>query len=544
MSNEPYATPPPLPTPRPPFQSRRTEPRSLFPTPPWRSLLVFLLLGGLPLWIWFGWRIEPRSGQVAVLIRKTGEPLPSGEILAISPRHRGIQLEVLPEGRYFRNPWTWSWEYHPVITIPAGRLGVQVRLYGREPDNGRILARDGEKGIMPDILAPGSYRINPYAIHVQQFDAISIRPGRVGVVVSLVGEDPLDGMLTNTTTNSNSFLVEHGRKGVLAEVLDPGSHYLNPYMYNVVEVNLQSQRFEMSGEDAISFLTSDGFLVEVEGTLEFSIQREKAALLTHQVGDMDDIVKKLILPRARGFSRIEGSKQPATSFIMGETRQRFQNTLEAHLRDRCREWGVAIKSVLVRNIRVPDEIASVIREREIAVQEARKFEQQIEQARSKAELTRQEMLAEQNKARVDADTQRRKAVIQARQVQSVDVTNALRGLEVAAIELDAAQYRAAAILAEAGGRTEVIRLENEARAEVLRRQVEAFGGGLALARYAFYERIAPRLSTLLASSEADGFGGLLRTLLGVDGGLPRPSEATPRPFSHLAPTTQASEARP
>jgi len=476
---------------------------------PGTSLLIIGLFVGIPLWIWYGWRVEPRSGQVAVLIRKTGKPLPSGEILAISPQHKGIQPEVLPEGRYFRNPWTWSWEYHPVVTIPAGRLGVQVRLHGREPENGRILAGEGEKGILPDILSPGTYRINPYAIHVQQFDAISIRPGRVGVIVSLVGEDPLETVLTN----ANTFLVEPGRKGVLSRVLDPGTHYLNPYMYNVVEVNLQSQRFEMSGDDAISFLTADGFIVEVEGTLEFSIEREKAALLTHQVGDMDDIVKKLILPRARGFSRIEGSKQPATSFIMGETRQQFQNTLETHLRERCREWGVAIKSVLVRNIRVPDEIASVIREREIAVQEAKKYEQQIEQARSKAELTRQEMLAEQNKVRVEADTERLKAVIGAQQIQSVNVTNALRSLEMAAIELEAARYRAAAILAEAGGRAEVVRLENQARAEVLRRQVEAFGNGMAFARYAFYEQIAPRIETLLTTDSEEGFGGLLRVLL-------------------------------
>ncbi len=546
MENESFPKPPPLPPPpprMPPSGRFRSAPSSRpIARLPWTSVLLMGVIVWLPLWIWYGWRIEPRSGQVAVLIRKTGEPLPSGEILAMSPRHKGIQPEVLPEGRYFRNPWTWSWEFHPVVTIPAGRLGVQVRLHGREPPNGRILAGEGEKGIRPEILSPGTYRINPYAIQVQQFDAISIRPGRVGVVVSLVGEDPLDMPLTN----ANTFLVERGRKGVLADVLDPGTHYLNPYMYNVVEVNLQSQRFEMSGEDAISFLTADGFIVEVEGTLEFSIQREKAALLTHQVGDMDDIVKKLILPRARGFSRIEGSKQPATSFIMGETRQQFQNTLENHLRERCREWGVAIKSVLVRNIKVPDEIASIIREREIAVQEARKFEQQIEQARSKAELTRQEMLAEQNKARVDADTQRLKAVIEARQVQSVNVTNALRGLEVATIELDAARYRAAAVLAEAIGRAEVVRLDNEARAEVFRRQVEAFGDGMAFARYTFYEQIAPRIETLLTTDHAEGFGGLLRTLLSpalpAAASRPRPAVRPPGPTAPAAPASGAPAA--
>ena len=60
----------------------------------------------------------------------------------------------------------------------------------------------------------------------------------------------------------------------------------------------------------------DGFTVNVEGTIEYALMRDKAALLTHQVGDMDDILKKIVLPKARGFSRIEGSKPPAINFII------------------------------------------------------------------------------------------------------------------------------------------------------------------------------------------------------------------------------------
>lgn len=79
---------------------------------------------------------------------------------------------------------------------------------------------------------------------------------------------------------------------------------------NVVEVNLQSQRFELGGDDAINFLTMDGFEVVVEGTIEFAIERAKAAYLTHRVGDLDDVLKKVILPRARGFSRLEAASTP------------------------------------------------------------------------------------------------------------------------------------------------------------------------------------------------------------------------------------------
>jgi regulator of protease activity HflC (stomatin/prohibitin superfamily) len=472
-------------------------------------ILAALLLA--PAWIWFGWRIEPDAGKIAVPIRKTGQTLPTGQIIAVQPGFKGIQLEVLPEGRYFRNPYTWSWRIEKSTEIPAGKLGVVTRLFGEDLSAGEIIARDGTKGILADVLSPGRHRMNPYAYRVQLFDAITIRPGHAGIVTSLIGDDGLEADLPSESRNA--FLIAGTMKGVRREVLDAGTYYLNPFLFHVVEVNLQSHRFEMSGEDAISFLTLDGFTVNVEGTLEFAVIREEAPLVTHRIGDMEDILKKVILPRARGFSRIEGSKNPAIDYIVGETRQRFQDKLETHLRERCMPWGVSIRSVLIRNIQPPDEIARIIREREVAVQDAKKFEQQIEQAKSQAELTRQEMLALQNKAKVEAETLRIRAVISAEQDQEVRLTSARKELEVARLDREAARFRAEARLSLAGAEQQVIRLDNEAQAGVIAEQSAAFGGGLNLARYTFYEKLAPRIVSILSTDGPDGLGAVLQPLM-------------------------------
>ncbi len=481
--------------------------------------LVIGLLVVVPLFVWTFCRIEPGSGEIAVLIRKTGEDLPSGAMIALEPQQKGIQFEVLPEGRYFRNPYTWGWEISKIIDIPAGKLGVLTRLYGKDLPPGEIVAagdcgkasRDDAKGIVADVLRPGKYRINPYACGIQLFDAISIRPGAVGVVTSLTGHDVLDGKLAAEARNT--YLVGEHMKGVVPQVIDPGAYYLNPYLYNVIEITLQSQRFVLGGEDAINFSTLDGFNVQIEGTIEFSIGRDKAALITHQVGDLEDVLKKLILPRARGFSRIEGSKHPAINFIVGETRQQFQDNLEQHLRQNAQPWGVAIKSVLIRNIVTPDAIASIIRDREISVQNARKFEQQIEQARSLAELTRQEMLAQQNQEKVAAETSRIQAVIRARQDLAVKVTAANQELEVAKLENEAAAAQAGALLAKAQAERDVIELNNKAQAEVITAQVRAFKNGMNLARYSFYQKLGPRIVSLLGSDGPDSFGGLFQPYL-------------------------------
>ncbi len=497
----------------PPMPSRRRQKRQK--SFPWKSVLLgpplLIILGMLPILFWFTCRVEPGEGKIAILIRKTGDDLPSGQILALKPEEKGIQLEVLSEGRYFLNPYNWDWQIDRITDIPAGKLGVKTRLYGKDLASGKILAEEGTKGILPDVLTPGKYRINPYAYHVELFDQITVRAGHVGVITSLVGADMLSDPGIGKV--ENNFLVTDGVKGVVVDVKDPGTYYLNPYLYSLVEVNLQGQRFEMSGDDRISFLTEDGFTVSVEGTIEFALERGQAALLSHRVGDMDDIIKKIILPRARGFSRIEGSKHPAINFIVGQTRQGFQNDLEVYLRENCENLGVEIRSVLVRKIQPPDEIAAINRDREVAVREAEKYEQQIAQARSRAELVRQEMLALQNKEKVEAETERIRAVINAQQTLEVQLIAARKDLDVATIQLEAARFEAEAMLLKADGERDAIKADNQAQEAVFAAEAAALGSGLNLARLILYQHLAPRIETIISNDNGGSLGSLFETFL-------------------------------
>ncbi len=466
------------------------------------SIISFLLVAIVVLagWFWFFCRIEPGSGEIAVLVRKTGKDLPSGEIIATEPKQKGIQLDVLPEGRYFRNPYTWEWKIATIVDIPAGKLGVLIRQFGKDLPIGKVIADEGEKGVIADVLNPGKYRINPLAYQVVLHNAIAIQPGHVGIVTNLIGKDVL---FQDNPTSKNTFLVEKGEKGVQREVLDPGTYYLNPFLVRVTEVNLQSQRFDFSGKDAINFLSLDGFSITVEGTIEWAIKRESAAMITVRVGDFEDILNKIILPRARGFSRIEGSKKIAAEYITGNTRQEFQDNLEKHLKETCEERGVVIISTLIRNIVPPQEIAGPIREKEIAVQDCKKYEQQIFEAQSAAELAKQDELAIQNREKVEQETIKIKAVIEVQQTQSVALIDAKRNLDVAKIENQSADFNVAA--REAGGQAEsdVIRLSNTAQAKVLHEYVAAFGTGWNYAYYIYLNKVGPKIHSIFASEDGN-----------------------------------------
>ena len=469
---------------------------------------VIAVLFIVSMFVWYGCRIEPENGQIAVLIRKTGKDLPPETILAPSAEYKGVQLGVLGEGRYFRNPYTWDWKIVPVTDIPAGKFGVLVRKFGKDLPEGEIIAPGPDyKGIVREVLGTGKHRINPFAYDVQIYDDIRIMPGNIGVVANLAGKDLFSGT-GNDLNSAKGFLVDSGRKGIQREVLKEGTHRINPFIQSVSVVNIQSQRYEFSGKDAIGFISLDGFQISLEGTVEFNISAESAPRLTHEVGDMEDILKKLILPSVSGFARIEGSKKSATEFIVGESRQLFQNRLEEFLRKTCSVWGISINSVLIRDILPPQEIAEIIRNRELAEQEAKKFKQQIEQAKSASALEQQRMLALQRKSKVQAETARITAEIEARQKQVQQVIAAKTELDAASIQYQSAEAAARAKLVLAEADRKVIAAQNESEVEVLKRNVAAYGSGEAYVRGLLYEKLGPKIQSILTRGQAGGLFGL------------------------------------
>jgi hypothetical protein len=173
------------------------------------------------------------------------------------------------------------------------------------------------------------------------------------------------------------------------------------------------------------------------------------------------------------------------------------------------DWGVQIKSVLIRNIEPPNQIATIIREREVALQTAKKFDQEITQAISKAELTKQETLAVQNKEKVEQMTLQIKATIKAQQEQAVAVTAAERGFSVAQLEAEAAKSTVAAQISKATAERDVVKLDNEAQAAVLGSQVSAFGSGENFARFTLYQKLAPRIQSILTGDDENSIGGAI-----------------------------------
>ena len=128
------------------------------------------------------------------------------------------------------------------------------------------------------------------------------------------------------------------------------------------------------------------------------------------------------------------------------------------------------------------------------------------------------MLAVQSKEKVEADTKRIRAVIDAEQDQSVRLISAQKELDVAKVEYEAALFQAEAIILTADGEKDAITARNEAEASVLENQVVALGGGDNFARYTLYEKIGPQVLSVLSNDSAEGLGGIFSTFAPAKGG--------------------------
>jgi len=495
------------------------------------SILVLLALGIGLVYLFYFWtirRVVVGPSEVLVLLKKNGsKSLPDDQIVVPRPPDRekdadayakweeqygdcnGILEQVYPPGTYFNfSPFDYE---RTVIdldeeakdskgpAIPANKVGIVICKFGTKLKPPQVVADGaGQRGPLPGVLWPGKYYeyANPAAYEVKWVDPIEIDPGNLGVVALMTGHDP---------ANPNDFLVSDGERGVQRETQPPGFVYANPFEKRIRPINIQSQRFEMTGDDQIRFPSNDSFDITLDGFVEWKIDPARLPLIYVQYAEGGGLIEyvenKVILPYARSMCRIVGSQYNARDFISGDTKLKFQQQFESQLRDECARQGIIISQALVRDIVVPNEIKSLINEREIAKQQIKTYEQEIIAAKSQALLATQTETANQNSAIGESTAKVISVTKKAERDRDVAITEASQALAVAKLKLEAAQKEADAVVAKGEADAAVVLLQRQAEAEPLRAQVTAFGDGTAFAQNTFFLKVAPAIKSIMTTTD-------------------------------------------
>ena len=222
------------------------------------AFVLVLLLWQQILWL-FGVILVPND-SIGLVTKKftlfSGSSLPDGRIIALNGE-AGQQADTLAPGLHLG---LWPWQYQIVmkkfLIIPPGEVGIVVSRDGVPLPTGRIVGRTiecdyfqdarafleqgGERGPQMTVIPPGSYRINELLFAVVLADAVTVPPGKLGIVEALDGAPLPAGriiarqVVCDNFQDGGAFMEAGGQRGPQMMVVPPGSYRINPLMFSLV----------------------------------------------------------------------------------------------------------------------------------------------------------------------------------------------------------------------------------------------------------------------------------------------------------------------
>jgi len=257
---------------------------------------MILAIGGLWLfWEWGFCRFYVPADHMAVIIAKDGDSLEPDQILARKGQ-KGVQEDVLGEGRHFLNPYLYEHRIEPLANIPPGKVGLVTSKVGRDLPPGEFLARSGQKGIWRGVLGPGKYRLNPAGYQIDTIDATSIPIGYIGVVTSLAGEKAAENQFAGPN-----------QKGIRPDVLQPGLYYINPKEFKVDVLEVGLNQVSMLGKSGSAVITKGAIASKNEAmnTLNFRALESQAE---QRAKDIKELGGEVQMASASMLSKAEKAK--------------------------------------------------------------------------------------------------------------------------------------------------------------------------------------------------------------------------------------------
>lgn len=459
------------------------------------------------IFLWMTWRTFFKyvdHGHMLIVIANSGTELEPGQILA-RPGQKGVQEEVLGEGRHFVMPYFNSVEDRECVEIPPGKVGLVSAKTGKAPAPGKVLVDRGEKGVWRDVLPPGRYRMNPYGYEIHEIPATIIRPSFAGFVTNMVGTEP----------KAPPF-AEEGEKGMRREVLEPGVYYLNPYAVRVDEVEVGINQVSFLEEHQIKFPSSDAFEIKLESTVEWELHPDAVADVAYEFGVHAEVIEeKVIAPQSKSIGRLAGSRYGAKDFLLGEGREKFQHAFTEELVKICKEKHLDVHSAFIRHITIPENLRRPIQEAFVSIEKEKTAKFLEETRKSAADLERAQAMIIQKTVEVQAGTSALVSKIEAEASQDVGRIEADTRRKVAGKQQEIALLEAERTRALGQANATVQKQLGEARASMFALKVGAFGGDAeAFRRYSFAEALPESFSLRLVQS---GPGTLWTDILGTAG---------------------------
>jgi uncharacterized membrane protein YqiK len=457
--------------------------------------------------------VKIAKGQVGTVTAQDGAPIPMGRLLAQSvPGHsnfengevflknggqKGPQIDILLPGTYRINLNLFKVQVAPAVVVEANKVGLVTALDGiplpeREyvaspttghndyQDGSAFLNKQGQRGPQLDVLRPGTYYVNPSMFSVEIDDAAVVERGQVGVVVSNVGDDPTEEMkkrLGSTQVGASAeegkekYVVPKGFRGIQEEVAGPGRYYLNRRAFMVYIIDTTNITIDWDDQkdtrfDQLNVISKDGFPIQVAVKVVIRVRPDQAPYMVAKVGSIDNLIQHVIHPMIDSSFRNQASTASAMNFL--QSRSEEQAKAELRARADLERYHVECVSVLICQIRLPEDLMQTQTKRIIAEQQQEMYKMEQRSQAERTEMEKMRATADQQPTLVASEI----AVKVATQKKTEMITLAEGTAEAKALEGSGEGKRLKAI---GDGEASKIAAIGEATAQAYTKQKEAIG---------------------------------------------------------------------
>lgn len=169
--------------------------------------------------------------------------------------------------------------------------------------------------------------------------------------------------------------------GVQEGELGEGIHLKAPWV-KVDKFNVRTQEYTMSRvveegtvkrDDRVRTVTKEGLYIDLDITVLYRIMPDKADVIRQTIGKEGQYQKIVLRPTVRNAVREIISKYNAMD-IYGENRATIENEMYEAMATQLRSRNIVVEKLLIRDVGLPEELATAIEAKKTSEQEALRME--------------------------------------------------------------------------------------------------------------------------------------------------------------------------
>jgi len=177
--------------------------------------------------------------------------------------------------------------------------------------------------------------------------------------------------------------------------LSSGLHIVNP-LVDIKRMSIRTEEYTMSvahgegqrvGADQISALTNEGLPIDLDITVFYHLEEDKASDVYRDLGL--NFQEKIIRPEIRSTIREVVARYDAKD-VYSEKRAEVSSEIQKRMEETINPRGIIVEQVLLRNVTLPAKLSASIQEKLQAEQDAQKYDFILQKEKKEAERKRVE----------------------------------------------------------------------------------------------------------------------------------------------------------